>query len=554
MKMNSSGNDSQQNIEILKTGVNQYSILALSISLFLVVMTTVVVCYQDTGTVTLAGMAHAQSINFALRILDLMPFVFAVWGQYTGFLIARKAGALIVRETDKLRAETSEWKLKSLHESTHDALTGLPNREFFYKRLRDALLVASRNNESVTILLMNLDRFKEINDVFGVKSGDYILKQLSHNMANVIQSQDTLARIGGDEFAFLLNNLPAEATAIAVVRRIQRVLQAPVFIADENIELSASIGIVSYPDHGNDADMLMQCSSIAMYSAKKQQKGYMIFSPELSQENPRRVTLMGQLRSAIEEGALELHYQPKIDLLTDRLIGVEALVRLKHHDHGYISPAEFIPLAERTRLIGPLTDWVIHTAVQQSLEWTRKGLEIGMSVNVSAKDLIDTDLQDMLEGLVSSTDIDPARLTLEITESSIMADPKRAISVLKRLHAMQFNISIDDFGTGYSSLSYLSRLPVNEIKIDQTFVRGMSTNSNDESIVRATINLGHSLGLEVTAEGIENEQIMEMLKRMGCDIAQGNYISPSRPVASLEEWITDYSGNKIATTSGRAGI
>ena len=359
MKINSNGNVSQQNIEILKTGVNQYSILALSISLLLVVLTTVVVSYQEIGTVTLAGMAHAQSTNFALRILDLMPFVFAVWGQYTGFLIARKAGALIVRETDKLRAETSEWKQKSLHESTHDALTGLPNREFFYKRLRDALLVASRNNESVTILVMNLDRFKEINDVFGVKSGDYILKQLSQNMANVIQSQDTLARIGGDEFAFLLNNLPAEATAIAVVRRIQQVLQAPVFVADENIELSASIGIVSYPDHGNDADMLMQCSSIAMYSAKKQQKGYMIFSPELSQENPRRVTLMGQLRSAIEEGALELHYQPKIDLLTDRLIGVEALVRWKHHDHGYISPAEFIPLAERTRLIGPLTDWVI---------------------------------------------------------------------------------------------------------------------------------------------------------------------------------------------------
>jgi len=551
--MTDRGTDSQLHLEILKYGVNQYSILALSIALLMVIIATVVTAYQITGAVTLAGLAQAQSTSFALRILDLMPFVFAVWGQYTGYLMARKAGAMIIQETDKLRAETTEWKKKSQHEATHDALTGLPNREFFYKRLRDALLVASRNNESVTVLLLNLDRFKEINDAFGVKNGDYILSQLARDMGRVIQPQDTLARLGGDEFAAMLYNLPDEATAISVVGRIKNVLQEPILVADENIELSASIGLASYPDHGNDADMLMQCCSIAMYSAKKGQKGYLIYSPQLNQENPRRVTLMGQLRGAIEENLLELHYQPKVDLLTDRVVAVEALVRWRHAEYGYISPAEFIPLAERTRLIGPLTDWVVHTAVNQSLAWSKRDLMIGMSINVSANDLIDTELVDTLEELVAKTGIDPAALTLEITESSIMADPKRAISVLKRLHGLRFNISIDDFGTGYSSLSYLSRLPVHEIKIDQTFVRGMHTNSNDESIVRATINLGHNLGLSVTAEGIEDENILETLKKMRCDIAQGNYISPARSLQELESWMTAYAVKGLAANNDAVG-
>jgi diguanylate cyclase (GGDEF)-like protein len=540
-EMKTSGGSTHQNIEILKSGINQYSIYALSAALIIVLLSTIVVSYQMTGTVSLEGMARAQAGNFALRILDLMPFVFAVWGQYTGYLMAREANAIIVRETDDLRAETSEWKMRSLHDATHDSLTGLPNREFFYKKLRDALLVASRENKSLTILFLNMDRFKEINDAFGPKTGDYILQKLTEKMQRIIHGKDILARIGGDEFAFLLWDLPSENIVIAIVKRIQEIMHTPILLADEKVEVSASVGVAVFPDHGSDADVLMQCSSIAMYSAKKLQKAYTFYSPELNQDNPRRIMLMSQLRHAIEDEGLELHYQPKLDLRTGQIIAVEALSRWKHQEYGYISPGEFIPLAERTRLIYPLTRWVIRTAIQQLHRWLDNGPVIGMSINISAYDLLDTDLPDTLSDLLADTDVDPQLLTLEITESSIMGDPKSAMEVLHRLHAMNLQLSVDDFGTGYSSLAYLSRLPVHEIKIDQTFVLGMRDNIHDTSIVKGTIDLGHNLGLEVTAEGVENDATLQMLKAMGCDIAQGNYISPPLLQDDFLEWIKDTS-------------
>ena len=528
-----------KNVELLKSTVNKQGIYGLIIAITTIVTTTLLVSYQMTGTISLASFIYVQNHNFALRILDFLPFIFTYWGQKAGYDIASHAGKLVVEQTDDLRAESTSWKQRSLHEATHDAQTGLPNRVMFYEKLRDEIASTAGTQKSVTILFLDLDSFKEINDTLGNANGDQILKYLATRLQRSVAGTDTLARMGGDEFALLLGTAAGFVTGIDVALRIQRILAEPFKVEGHQIEISASIGIAHCPAHARDVDALIQCAEIASHAAKRTIKGFVMYAPELKHENPRRLMLTGDLRKAIEDEYLELYYQPKVSFHKGEVVGAEALLRWNHPEYGFISPDEFTRIAERARLIRPLTNMVIQKSVRQLQAWHDAGLDINLSANISVRDLGDPELPDTIAGILANSHIDPARLTLEITESSIMDKPEQALPVINRLDDLKLHLSIDDFGTGYSSLAYLSKLPVHELKIDKSFVLGMRKNRSDHTIVKATIDLGHNLNMQVTAEGIEDQQTWETLKQIGCDLGQGYYMSPPLPESEFMKWLTD---------------
>lgn len=528
-----------RNIEVLKQRVNQYGIYGLIIALATIAIASSLVSYQMTGKINLDSFIAAQDSNIALRFLDFLPFVFAFWGQYVGTIMASQASTIIVEQTNELRTETTEWKRKSMHGATHDALTNIPNRALFYDQLRQLILVASREQKTIAVLFIDLDGFKEINDTFGKHSGDLILIHLVARLQRIVQSNDTIARMGGDEFALSLMGDRSENDAVSIINQIHKILKSPFEISDSSIEIGTSIGLSLFPDNGEDADSLIQRAEVAMHVAKHTQDGYVAYSSDQDQDNPRRIMLMSELRYAIDNNQLELHYQPKIGMQTGKIISVEVLVRWKHSEHGHISPAEFIPLAERTRLMKPLTNWIITNSLHEYAKWQNSGLTIGMAINISARDLSDPEFPDKFAELLATYEVKPVSLTLEITESSVMDDPRRTLEVLNRLSDMHLSLSIDDFGTGYSSLAYLSKLPVKEIKIDQTFVMNMTENKNDALIVKSTIDLGHNLGLNVIAEGVEDKETWRMLEQMGCDIAQGYYMSPPLRKPELLKWLQE---------------
>jgi len=530
-----------RNVDVLKSGVGLHSIIGLCIALTSILIASLVVGYQMLGEVSLQAFIYAQSNNFALRILDFMPFAFAFWGQYTGGAMARQAGELIMQQTDDLRAQSTAWKRKSLHHSTHDQLTDLPNRSLFYEHLRNAVLVAARENRVVTVLYLDLDGFAEVNDTFGHRNGDLLLKYLAQRLQGLIQGKDIVARLGGDEFGIALNNVPSPDICTGVVDRIHQSLKSPFILDETRIAIGASIGAAHYPENGEAADILLQHAEAAMYAAKRSHDGYAVYAPELDQDNPRRLMLMSELRHAIETSQLELYYQPKVDMQTGKTTSVEALVRWTHPDAGRISPAEFVPVAERSRLIRPLTRWVIGTAMQQADTWRKQGLDLGIAINISARDLSDPTLAELIADCLGLYDIDPGNFTLEVTESCIMDNPHTALEMLNRLSSMNFRLAIDDFGTGYSSLAYLSKMPVQELKIDQTFVFGMLENREDALIVQSTISLGHGLGLKVVSEGVENEAVWTRLREWGCDVAQGYFISPPQSHTEFDRWIRESS-------------
>ena len=528
-----------KNVELLKSTVNKQGIYGLIIAITTIVTTTLLVSYQMTGTISLASFIYVQNHNFALRILDFLPFIFTYWGQKAGYDIASHAGKLVVEQTDDLRAESTSWKQRSLHEATHDAQTGLPNRVMFYEKLRDEIASTAGTQKSVTILFLDLDSFKEINDTLGNANGDQILKYLATRLQRSVAGTDTLARMGGDEFALLLGTAAGFVTGIDVALRIQRILAEPFKVEGHQIEISASIGIAHCPAHARDVDALIQCAEIASHAAKRTIKGFVMYAPELKHENPRRLMLTGDLRKAIEDEYLELYYQPKVSFHKGEVVGAEALLRWNHPEYGFISPDEFTRIAERARLIRPMTNMVIKKSVRQLQAWHDAGLDINLSANISVRDLGDPELPDTIAGILANSHIDPARLTLEITESSIMDKPEQALPVINRLDDLKLHLSIDDFGTGYSSLAYLSKLPVHELKIDKSFVLGMRKNQSDHTIVKATIDLGHNLNMQVTAEGIEDQQTWETLKQIGCDLGQGYYMSPPLPESEFMKWLTD---------------
>lgn len=424
-------------------------------------------------------------------------------------------------------------------QALHDGLTGLPNRTLLNDRLRQALQHSEVTGEPVALLMMDLDQFKEVNDALGHDHGDKLLIEMSRRLQRVLRDVDTIARLGGDEFAVLMTLGASEKGALGVAQRIRDALEQPFKLGGISVQTSASIGITLAPRHGTDAETLAQHADVAMYTAKRGGGGIAMYSPEHDQSSVRRLALLGELRRAIDNGELILHYQPVIDLRTGEVRSAEALVRWQHPEFGMMPPGEFIELAEVSGTIHALTRWVVERAVRQTRSWIESGLDLSVAVNLSVRNLYDPDLVSWLADLLADVGLDASRLQMEITESELMDDPLLAMEVLGRIKGLGSTTSIDDFGTGYSSLAYLKNLPIDQLKIDRSFVGNMARDDSDLTIVRSTIDLSHNLGLTVVAEGVEDPTALQMLAELGCDRAQGYFVS--RPVAAgeLEQWLRD---------------
>ena len=432
------------------------------------------------------------------------------------------------------------------HQALHDDLTDLPNRALLYERMEAALAAAERSGEPAALLLVDLDRFKEVNDTLGHDTGDRLLEEVAARLQGVVRRGDTLARLGGDEFAVLLRGLPDRGMAAELAGRLQEAIARP-FMLDEVVAvLDASIGIAHCPEHGTDVHTLVQRADVAMYDAKRSRTSIETYSPERDPYSAERLKLLGELRTAIGAGELVLHYQPKVDVATQRVVGVEALVRWQHPVHGLLGPAEFVPLAERTGAIGELTRWVLDSALAQARVWRDAGLDLTMAVNLAAANIADATLPDAVAALLERHGVPGDRLECEISEHTVMADPRRAMAILERLRGLGVKLSLDDFGTGHSSLSYLKRLPLDEVKIDRSFVMGMTDDDNDAAIVRTTIDLARNLGLDVVAEGVETETILRNLSELSCDVAQGFFLSRPLPAADLDGWLFERSATRSA--------
>ena len=423
---------------------------------------------------------------------------------------------------DRLRREVAS----NQHQSLHDSLTGLANRTLFHKQVTATL---AGQPTSAAVMLMDLDRFKEVNDTLGHHTGDRLLIEISTRLCDILDGHGTVARLGGDEFAIFLHSVKDVADAETIAGLILAALERPFVLGDLTIEIGASIGVAMYPTHAEGSATLLQRADVAMYEAKTDHLGYAVYAAERDQSNPRRLSLAAELRAAIETGELTVSYQPKADLVSGQIVSVEALVRWTHPRYGSLPPDEFIPLAEHSGLIRPLTEFVLRQALGQCRAWLDLGLELGVAVNLSTRSLIDNDLAGNIAALLERTGVAPRHLTLEITESMMMADPVRALETMHRLAAMGVSLSIDDFGTGYSSLSYLKRLPVHEVKIDKSFVLSMTVEEDDATIVRSIVDLARNLRLRVVAEGVEDAPSLAALTAVGCDVVQGFYLS--RPIS-----------------------
>jgi diguanylate cyclase (GGDEF)-like protein len=423
------------------------------------------------------------------------------------------------------------------YQATHDPLTALPNRAAFTSTLLRELVDAQRSNGMLAVLLLDLDRFKEINDTLGHSVGDRLLQGLAERLEPQIPEFATIARFGGDEFALLLpklgSNVEAENFANIVLDEIRR----PFAVDDVILDVGGSIGVSIFPDHGESPDELLQHADVAMYAAKRSHTGYELYCPEDDPHSMRNLTLTGDLRRAIDGEELDLAFQPKIDLRSGSVAGVEVLARWFRPSQGWVSPDEFITHAEQCGLIMPLTKWVLNAALKQGADWRRAGHDIDIAVNLSARLLHHAAIVPTVMSILRQWAYPSNRLTLEVTENALLADPNHAMEVIEELAGLGVKISIDDFGKGYSSLSYLKTLAARELKIDKSFVLGLSDNASDSMIVKSVIALAHDLGLRVVAEGIETMQIVETLVGFKCDLGQGFLFGKPKTARELGSWL-----------------
>ncbi len=430
----------------------------------------------------------------------------------------------------RVRAAAQETE----HLSLHDPLTGLPNRLHFQLRLEQRLLA----DGSAAVLLMDVDRFKEVNDTLGHDVGDRLLREVGRRLRQVERDETVVARLGGDEFAVLLGG--DDVHVEGMVARITRDMARPFDLGEVTIDVMASIGIATTPRDGSSAALILRRAEVAMYDAKRSHSGVARYSAERDPYSSRRLSLIGDLARALEDGGLELHYQPQADPSSGQVTGVEALIRWKHPVWGNVAPDEFIPLAEHTGLIKPLTRFVIETAIRQCVAWREAGTPVLMAVNVSMRNLLEPELADTVARLLVQAGLPAALLKLEVTESAIVAEPERAVRALDRLVDLGLLVSVDDFGTGYSSLTRLRSLPVHEVKIDRSFVLHLAERSDDLAIVRAVIGLGHDLGLRVVAEGVEDAAAWRVLEELGCDLVQGYYLAKPMPATAMTSWLSEH--------------
>jgi len=446
--------------------------------------------------------------------------------------IARELREVRIRQ-ERRQAEETIHRLAYI-----DAVTGLPNRARFHELVQEAVVAAQREQRPIALLLMDLDHFKDVNDTLGHDRGDSLLQQVGLRLRSALFAPDVVARIGGDEFGILLARLAASDDVQKIIQKIHDCLEVPFMIDGIPLIVETSIGVATMPEHADDADTLLQRADIAMYRAKQMASDYTVYAPEFNPHSPERLGLMAELRDAIQQNQLVLHFQPKLSLKSGHIVGTEALVRWQHPRLGMIPPDKFIIAAEQTGLIDPLTRWVLIDALSHCQGACREGIQLRVSVNLSARSLHDPHLPKMIADALAATGAEAGQLMLEVTESAIVLDPKRAEENLVTLSRMGVLLSIDDFGTGYTSLSSIKRLPINEIKIDKSFVTNMLTDKKDAMIVRTVIDLGHNFGLTVVAEGVETKEVLDALAALGCDEVQGYFISRPQACEALKSWLS----------------
>jgi diguanylate cyclase (GGDEF)-like protein len=445
---------------------------------------------------------------------------------------------LMSRAARTMRRQAQENERLTLR----DPLTELPNRALFRERAEQAIRSARRSGSVVALMVLDLDRFRLINDTLGHEAGDALLSKIGSRLQTALRETDTVARLGADEFAVLLPDVADRAAASLTADRLLKTLEFPFPIGGVSVEVEASVGVALFPDHGDDVEELIQRADVAMYAAKDAGTRYELFVEERDRHSPERLSLLSELRGAIQRGDIVLHYQPKADLRSGRVVGVEALVRWDHPELGLLPSDRFVPLAEPTALIGPLTRHVVDEALKECRTWRDAGIDLHVAVNLSARNLEDSRLPDQVARSLERWGVEADALELEITESAILQEPVRVMEVVTQLASMGVRLVIDDFGTGYSSLAYLRRLPVRALKIDKSFVMGMLREENDAVIVRSTIDLGRNLGLLVVAEGVESAQLWTRLAALGCDVAQGFHLSPPIPASEIPAWLDSWAG------------
>ena len=426
------------------------------------------------------------------------------------------------------------------HQALHDALTGLPNRTLLYDRMHDCSCRARRTGDRFALLVVDLNRFKEINDTLGHHIGDLVLQQIARRLTRLLRSSDMIARLGGDEFALLLSPVLDRFAVTNLSERLKKALDAPLLCKGLTLDVNASVGAAIFPDDGTDMTELIQKADVAMYVAKNAGLPMAFYDEDQDHHSVRHLTLVsltGELGHAIEREELELHYQPKISIPTNQVIGVESLVRWRHPEYGFVPADEFVAVAEHTGLIHNLTEWALRSSIKQCARWRAAGIDLTVSANLSAKTLQDNDLPQLIGNLLDGYGVEPERMIMEFTEDAIMADTERCKANIVRLAEYGLKIAIDDFGTGYSSLACLKALPVHELKIDTSFVHDMLHNEDHQTIVKSTIDLAHNLGLTASAEGVESVENLALLAAMGCDTAQGYFIGKPLPVPDFEDWL-----------------
>ena len=439
-----------------------------------------------------------------------------------------------------VKAETEALE----HQALHDPLTQMPNRKLLNDRVRLELVKSGYKKQPFLLMVSDLDRFKEINDTLGHHIGDEVLQQASDRLQKSLRKDDTVARLGGDEFGMLLPNTCLETCDI-VANKIVDAFSHPVIVEGQSLSVGISVGIVEYPTHGEDLNLLMQRADVAMYNAKQNKLGYSIYKEEEDENTIGRLELMAEFREALENDDLELYYQPKIDLPSRRIVSIEALLRWNHPVHGFIPPDEFVPLAEQTGLILPLTLWVFNQALEDWKVWYSQGNDISVAINLSIYSLQFTNLPGTIHTILNKHQVPAENVILELTENLFMKDAERAKKILSALDEFGVELSIDDFGTGYSSLAYLKQLPMDEIKIDRSFVMDMVNNENDEAIVKATIEMAHAMKLRVVAEGVEDEDTLNRLVDMGCNIVQGYFFAKPMPAAEFSRLLSEVAPRQV---------
>jgi len=511
---------------------------AMVLNLALVVLTFGVFRFTTrefvrTSLWILAG--YALVINLLMHFKPETVNVHHEWFQWAGLAgllpLFAMIGGRISRLRERLRSSNEELRsaLGAVRQmATHDHLTGLPNRVLFNEELLRALARAERHSRPVTLLFMDLDRFKNINDTLGHQFGDRVLQEAARRLAACVREGDIIARFGGDEFVLLVEELGDPVALAEIARKLLAAVSDLGTIDGRELNVSLSIGICAYPADGRDAKALLAGADIAMYRAKEQgRNGFCFYSAELQSHTPEKLALEAGLRHGLERNEFRVHYQPKIDMASGRITGVEALLRWQHPELGLLLPEKFIHLAEETGLIVPIGLWTLREVCSRAKAWENSGLpRMQVAVNLSAKQFSQEQLVPQLEDIIRSTGIEPGILELEITESMVMQDPEQAVQLMHNLRAMGVRLAIDDFGTGYSSLGYLKRFPVNSLKVDRSFVRDLPHSADDIAITRAVIAMAHSLQMNVIAEGVELKEQLDVLRKEGCDEYQGFLCRP----------------------------